>query len=184
MVLPSRKLRASLSSEQDGSRVFLNVILTNPTPVDQPDADGDELVLPLPGALTPVAVEATGGQVEVVGAGALATGGTTTTAGSGHTLLWNGALPAGATETITVELTLDAGLTTPVQLQAELFFDTDADGANDLAVPSDDPELPGEADPTVIRPLHVVEIPTLRLPAAALLMALLIISALWRLRAW
>lgn len=180
MVLPSRKLHARMSSARTGATVLLHIVLTNPTPVDQPDAAGDELVLPLPGALTPVSVDATGGRAEVVAAGALATG--TAAAAAGHTLLWNGPLPAGARETLTVELTLAVGQPNPVALQAELHFDTDADGTNDLSVPSDDPRLPGDTDPTVITAPQVLEVPALGLPGTVLLALLLTVGGLWRLR--
>lgn len=183
LVLASRKLGASLSASWVGRTLVLDLLLSNPTPVDQPDASGDELVLPLPAGLTPVAADASSGQAELVaGAPADQAAPAAAAAPGPWTLLWNGALPAGDTVTIRVELRIDQTPAAPMELQAELFFDTDGDAINDLSVLSDDPGVAGDDDPTVVSAPAVVEVPAVGPAGAALLSLLLLVAAARRLR--
>ena len=178
LVLPSRKLRATLTgsgSAIPGGTVFLNVVLTNPTPIDQPDAEGDEFSLPIPAALTPLSVEATSGLAELItGAPASRTPRAAAASGSGSRLIWNGALPAGGSVTLTVKARVETLLPDGLEMQGEISFDTDGDGVNDLSTLTDDPSLPGDEDPSLLfAPDSVLEIPTLS-EAGLLLLALLL----------
>ena len=166
LVLPSRKLRATLTGSGTavpGGTVFLNVVLTNPTPIDQPDAEGDEFSLAIPEALTPLSVEATSGQAELIaGAPAARTPRAAAASGSGFLLIWNGALPAGGSVTLTVTARVETFSPDGLEMQGKIFFDTDGDGVNDLSTLTDDPSLPGDEDPSLLfAPQSVLEIPAL-----------------------
>ena len=187
LVLPSRKLRATLTgsgSAIPGATVFLNVVLTNPTPIDQPDAEGDEFRLTIPAALTPLSVEATSGQAELLaGAPAARASRAGATSASGFQLTWNGALPAGGSVTLTVKARVETTLPGGLVMQGEVFFDTDGDGVNDLSTFTDDPSLPGDEDPSLLFAAQsVLEIPTLSALGLLLLALLLAGLAAHRLR--
>ena len=140
-----------------------------------PDAEGDELVLPLPPGLVYLAGEATSGDLAFQPAPA-ATAPETAAAGEtsgGGVVTWNGSLPAGGSVTVTVFARLHPQVLpgTVLVLAAEGWLDSDEDGAGDHRFAGDDPRLPGEEDPTtiVVAPL-ALDVPALR-PAGLLLLA-------------
>ncbi len=118
-----------------GGTVTYTVTLTNDGTAAQGDNPGDELTDLLPASLTLVS--------------AVATSGTAGTAG--NTVTWNGTIaPLGGTVTITITATINAGTQcTSITNQGTASFDSDNDGTNDTAVPTDDPGVVGTADPTV-----------------------------------
>jgi hypothetical protein len=81
---------------------------------------------------------------------ATATGGVATADPGTRTVTWNGALASGASVTITVNATVAAGATpgTIVSNQGTTHYDANGDGDNEASGVTDDPALPGAADPT------------------------------------
>jgi uncharacterized repeat protein (TIGR01451 family) len=126
-----------------GGLVTYTLVVTNTGTAEQEDNPGAELTDVLPAELQLVSATATGGV-------ALATQQT-------NTVTWNGSLAPGASVTITIQASLKVGLAAgkTVSNQATLAFDADGDGSNESSGVSDDPALPGAADPTTF----TVELP-------------------------
>jgi uncharacterized repeat protein (TIGR01451 family) len=119
-----------------GSSGTYTIVLTNSGAGAQLDNPGNEFVDVLPANLTLVSASATSGT-------AVATVGT-------NTVTWNGSTAAGGSVTITVDFTISSGaLGTPVSNQGTLNFDADGNGTNESTAQTDDPGMPGAADPTV-----------------------------------
>jgi uncharacterized repeat protein (TIGR01451 family) len=116
-----------------GTTVTYAVVLTNGGGA-QGDNPGDEFTDVLPAGLALVSATATGGT-------AVATVGT-------NTVTWNGAIPAGGSVTITITATIDASASGTISNQGTVAYDSDANGTNDAARPTDDPSLGGASDPT------------------------------------
>jgi ELWxxDGT repeat protein len=177
LLLPARLPRLSLAANGGavrGGEVELTARLYNPPPVAMPDADGDELVLPLPSELAYLGGEATSGDLAFEAAAAAAVSGRLTAAAAPSGLVtWNGALAAGASVTVTVRARILPSVLpgTSFSLWAEGHLDTDEDGSGDHLFNSDDPVLPGDDDPTaiIVEPLGL-DVPALH-PAALLLLA-------------
>jgi uncharacterized repeat protein (TIGR01451 family) len=151
----------------EGGTIFYTVVLTNAGPATQLDNPGDEFTDVLPGSLTLVNVSATSGTPSFVG----------------NTASWNGSIAASASVTITIEAIINPGTAgTTISNQGTVYFDADGNGDNESSAPTDDPALPGGADPTDfevgLNP-SVLEIPTLS-PAgiAALAVVLAALSLL------
>ena len=121
---------------QPGGTVTYTVAITNGGPGTQQDNSGAEFTDVLPASLTLVSATATGGT-------AVATVAT-------NTVTWNGTLAANASATITITARVNevpAG--TQISNQGTLAFDADGNGSNEAQGVTDDPALPGVADPTV-----------------------------------
>lgn len=116
-----------------GSAVTYTVVLTNGGGGGQLDNPGDEFVDTLP--------------VQLALSSAVASSGTVTTAG--NTVSWNGSIPGGGSVTITITATiLPAAVGQVVTNQGQISFDADGNGTNESSAMTDDPGLPGGADPT------------------------------------
>src|SRR5262245_1926992 len=144
--VPAASLAATKSvtpREHRGGLVTYTLVVTNTGTAEQEDNPGAELTDVLPAELQLVSATATGG-------GALATQQT-------NTVTWNGSLAPGASVTITIQAALKVGPAAgkTVSNQARLAFDADGDGSNESNGVSDDPTLPGAADPTTF----TVELP-------------------------
>jgi uncharacterized repeat protein (TIGR01451 family) len=119
-----------------GQTVTYTVTIANAGPNQQFDNPGNEFTDVLPAQLTLVSGSATSGT-------AVATLGT-------NTVTWNGAIPAAGAVTVTILATIDAG--TELQVvsnQGQLAWDADGNGVNEAGGSTDDPGLPGAADPTL-----------------------------------
>lgn len=125
-----------------GGGVYYAVLIENSGNA-QADNPGDEFVDVLPAGIKVDSVQANVGSATVD----VAT----------NTVRWNGAIPAGGV--VSFIIGADIGLTTlgPVSNQASVNYDSNGDGTNDAVALSDDPNLPGTTDPTVI---NVVAVPT------------------------
>jgi uncharacterized repeat protein (TIGR01451 family) len=100
------------------------------------DNPGDEFVDVIPAGLTLV--------------GATATRGTVVADVATNTVRWNGALGTGEFSVISITTMVPATAAGSYVNQGTLTYDADGDGINETSVPSDDPTLPGTADPTVV----------------------------------
>ena len=147
---------------EPGDSVFYNIVLTNSGNGTQLDNPGDEFTDVLPVGLTLV--------------GATATAGTIATAG--NTVTWNGSIAStGGFFSISVEALIDTGTAgQTLSNQGSFSYDGDGNGTNESAGVTDDPSVPGAADPTDIavgQPPSIVEIPVLSGGGFAALVVLL-----------
>ena len=118
-----------------GGTVTYTVTLTNSGTAAQADNPGNEFTDVLPSGLTLVS--------------AMATSGTAAANTGTNTVTWNGALPIGGSVTITITATIKpsaAGQT--VSNQGTIAYDSDGNGTNDATAQTDDPGVPGPANPT------------------------------------
>ncbi len=115
-----------------GTNAIYTVVLHNGGSGAQGDNPGDEFVDPLDPALAFVSANATSG---------------TATFGGGA-VHWNGSIPAGGNVTITIVATIGNAATGTISNQGTLSWDSNGDGTNDATGLTDDPSLPGTADPT------------------------------------
>jgi len=130
-----------------GGTVFYTIVLPNTADFAQADNVGDEFVDVLPSQLHL--------------AGAIATIGTVVADIGTNTVTWNGAFLPNVPVTITIEATIDPDASGPISNQGTVNFDGNGNGTNESTVPTDDPALPGAADPTVFQGPSVTEVPTL-----------------------
>lgn len=151
----------------EGGAIAYTFALLNCGPANQADNPGDEFKDILPGGLTLT--------------GASASSGTASTLG--NMAMWNGSILAGDKVTITVTATINAGTAgTTICNQASIAFDADGDGINESSGLSDDPGLPGDADPCCFPVLSASAIPALSVSGLLALALLLAVLALVRLR--
>jgi len=161
--------KTASGSFSPGGAVTYTVVLTNAGAAPQPDNPGDEFTDTLPAGVTYVSVSATSGIA----------------AFAGGVVSWNGSIPGAGSVTITIEVTIDAGtLGQTIANQGTVFYDADGDGTNESQRDTDDPGLPGGADPTSFTVAgSVLEIPTLSglgLAALALVLAAFALALLRR----
>ena len=80
----------------------------------------------------------------------------------GKRVIWNGTISAGDTVVITIEAEIvEAFEGQSIVNQGTINFDSDGDGTNDTAAPTDDPATGGGSDPTVFASPKAFGIPTL-----------------------
>jgi uncharacterized repeat protein (TIGR01451 family) len=110
--------------------------LSNRSTSSQADLAGDEMIHALPAPLIPVAATASSGAVLIDSAS--------------RQVRWNGRIAAASSVSVDIDVLVPAATAagTVVESQAQAFFDADGDGVNETTVQSDDPDLPGAADPT------------------------------------
>ncbi|HVJ61365.1 MAG TPA: hypothetical protein VM555_01475 [Tahibacter sp.] len=130
-----------IASKQGGGSLRPNTPLYYNVRIDNlggPHGDnpGDEFVDVIPAGLTLVSATATSGTV-------VADVGT-------NTVRWNGAVGMGEFTLITITTMVPADAAGSYTNQGTLTYDADGDGINETSVLSDDPTLPGTADPTVV----------------------------------
>jgi hypothetical protein len=114
--------------------------MTNQGPTRQPDAPGFELVDVLPAGLAINSVSGGGGN-----------GGSVSVNTAARSVTYDGPLAVGDSLTLNITATIQPGtLDMSLANQATLAWDADADGANDAAGVSDDPNAAGSGNPTVI----------------------------------
>jgi uncharacterized repeat protein (TIGR01451 family) len=140
-----------------GSMITKTFVLINGGPANQADNPGDEFTDTLPAGLTLTGVSADSG----------------TTAMVGNMATWNGAIPVGGMVMITITATITAPAGTTICNQAAIFFDADGDGINESNALSDDPKMPGDADPCCFQviPPGIPGLSVAGLAALALLLA-------------
>jgi len=124
----------------EGGAVSYAVTVTNVGTNPQPDTPADELADTVPSSLT------------VAGADDGGNPGTVSVAG--NTVRWNGLLPAASFVTVTIQATINPGTAgTVISNQGTITYDSDGNGTGDATHPTDDPALPGAADPTSFTPV-------------------------------
>jgi len=152
------------ATHAEGSSVTYPIVLTNSGSIGQGDNPGNELTDVLPASLTLVSAAATGGT-------AVANIGT-------NTVTWNGAIAGGGSVTVTIQAVVKYGtIGTTVSNQASVSFDSDANGTNDAARQSDDPNTAAPSDPTSF--LVAGSVPALSRTMILLLGAMLAAMALF-----
>jgi hypothetical protein len=127
---PTKTVSGDLNS---GGTITYTVTL-NGTGLLQGDNPGDEFVDVLPSTLTLVSANATGGTV--------------TADVPSNTVHWNGSIPGAGFVTVTIQAVVNATSGTIISNQGTLHYDSDGNGTNDATVLTDDPGLPGSANPT------------------------------------
>lgn len=150
----------------EGGTVTYTYVLCNGGPATQMDNPGDEFTDVLPGTLTLIAGSAD------ADSGAAAT--------LGNTVTWNGPIAVQGIVTVTFSAKINpgtAGMT--ICNQGLVSFDANGDGVNETNRLSDDPGLPGPADPCCF--VVPTEIPVLSGPGLAILLLLLGLLAVRRL---
>ena len=148
-------------NQRAGGSVIYAIVLTNSGLGDQLDNPGDEFTDVLPIGLTIANSSASSGTVLVTGA---------------NSISWNGAIAAGSSVTLSIEANIDSGATGLLSNQGQINFDSDGNGTNDTVVLTDDPVLPGNADPTVFA-IQIAPV-TVALPALSRLDAALLSAGL------
>ncbi|HEV7667123.1 MAG TPA: hypothetical protein VGS22_01250 [Thermoanaerobaculia bacterium] len=142
----------------------------NGGPFPQQDNPGNEFLDPLPGTLMLLNASATSGTTALLPGGIMA---------------WNGAIPVGGQVTITVTAKIQPGTAgNTICNQGQVAFDADGNGTNESGGLTDDPDLPGNADPCCFKVLFnfVPSIPTLAPTGVIFFILLVMIGALVRLR--
>ncbi|ANB19547.1 proprotein convertase P-domain-containing protein [Dokdonella koreensis] len=132
-----------------GGAIRYTLVLVN-SGGPQGDNPGDELTDVLPPQLVLVAASASSGAASANPAT--------------NTVTWNGAIPAGGSVTVLIDATIRSDASGTIGNQAGVAYDGDGDGSNEATALSDDPAVPGAADPTVFpvgAPAVVVPVPTL-----------------------
>ncbi len=167
---PSLSVTKTVASDfVDTHAATYTVTISNAGPGDQLDNPGDEFVDVLP--------------AELLLTGASATSGTVTVDLGLNTVRWNGSIAAGASVTITIDAVIYAAPGTTVVNQGTVYEDSDADGTNDTAIPTDDPGVVGVTDPTVFTVLGILQvIPTLGTAGYVVLALALALLSVWWLR--
>lgn len=150
--------------------VTYTIQILNTSAFVQTDNPGDEFSDVLPATLELLSASAPSGT-------AVATVAT-------NTVTWNGAIPASGSVTVTIQARVAANTQgQTITNQGTVNFDSDGNGTNESSAPTDDPLLPGAADPTsFVVAISAIEIPTLGEVGLAALIALLAGFALFRLR--
>jgi len=120
-------------SFSQGGTVFYHLTMTNAGNA-QADNPGDELVDQLPAGLSLVSASSPTGTV--------------TTDAATRTVRWNGGVPYHGSTYVAIIAHVDEAATGTLSNQAVGHFDGNGDGVNETTVMSDDPALPGSADPT------------------------------------
>ena len=121
---------------QPAGTITYTITLTNSSSSVQFDNPGNELTDVLPASLTLVSASATSG--------------TTTATPATNTVAWNGAVPGSGSVTVTITATISSAATAGqvIANQGTVAYDADGNGTNEASRPTDDPGLPGSADPT------------------------------------
>ncbi len=118
-----------------GGAITYTIVVTNDGIATQGNNAGHEFTDTLPGTLSGVSANATSGTAATVG----------------NTVTWNGSLAVSGSVTITINATIDPGTEGAViSNQGTVNYDADNNTTNEATAPSDDPALPGAADPTVL----------------------------------
>lgn len=162
-VVSATKAVIGATTFEPGDSVFYNIVLTNNGGSTQLDNPGDEFSDVLPIGLTLVNATATSGTIATLG----------------NTVTWNGSIASsGGFFSISIEAVIDAGTAgQTLSNQGAYIYDADGDGTNETPGVTDDPTVPGGADPTDItvgQLPSIAEIPTLSgagFAALALLLA-------------
>ncbi len=152
-----------------GSVITYTIVIPNAGPNDQADNPTDEFVDVLPTGLQLVGASASSGT-------AVADVGT-------NTVRWNGSIIAGGSVTISIQAQIlpNAGGAT-ISNQGTVYFDADGDGINESSLLTDNPGLPGAADPTAFQAGEPAQIPAASTTGLALLGLLVALGAVLLLR--
>ncbi len=153
-----------------GSTVTYTIVLSNSGIEDMPDNPGNELTDVLPAGLALV--------------NATATSGTVTATIPANTVTWNGIIPGSGSVVLTITCMVFHGTGGGIANQASFKYDADFNGSNESSGVTDDPTLPGSADPTsfVVVNSPAVEVPTLSAPSFLILGLCLLVAAWIQLR--
>ena len=151
-----------------GGTVVYEVVVTNVGAGTQNDNPGPEFEDILP--------------EELILDDAQATSGSVTLDLPAKTVRWDGSLASGESVVITIFASISVDAVGEIANQGCVFSDTDDDGTNDLKGVTDDPDVGGQDDPTVIDIPPTIGIPTLSEVALLLLTAILIVAGLGTLR--
>jgi len=120
-----------------GNTVTYSIVLKNEGTTNQiDDTQSNEFTDVLPSGLSLV--------------NATASAGTPFADPATNTVTWNGGLAAGSNVNLTITASINAGTHgTVISNQGNVSYDSDSDGVNDTNAATDEPTLPGAADPTV-----------------------------------
>ncbi len=152
-----------------GSTVTYTIVVSNSSANAQFDNPGDEFVDVLPAGL--------------VLKGAAASAGAAVADTASGTVRWNGSVPGNGSVTITISAWIMANAAGQnVSNQGTLYFDADGNGTNESSVPTDDPGLPGSADPTVFAAGLAAAVPATSAAGLALLGLLVALGAAFLIR--
>lgn len=133
---PVLELRKTVSgSLSPGGKITYTLVLENFGPSALADNDGAEIKDELPGSLHLIAADAESGEVDA----------DTRT----NVVSWNGGLGIGETLVLTITAQIDYDASGQIVNQAFLNYDADLDNENETSLPSDDPGVAGEENPTV-----------------------------------
>lgn len=152
------------------ANITYTFVCHNGGPFPQQDNPGNEFQDPLSGSLVPVSTSATSGTANFL---------------PGGLMVWNGAIPVGGQVTITVTVQIQLGTAgNTICNQGQIAFDADGNGTNESGGLTDDPDLPGNADPCCFTVLSnsVPSIPTLAPWGLGALVLLSVLGGLRRLR--
>ena len=139
--------------------------ISNAGPQDQLDNPGSEMVDALPFGYVYLSSTASAGTLSYDPAT--------------RTLAWSGPVAVGQTVSISINGSIDPAVAgTMISNQAELRFDADGNGSNEASGLSDDPNQPGNTDPTMIGITAVVPVPGLGL-LGMLLLSLAVLTLGW-----
>ena len=143
-------------SPEPGDIVEYEIIIGNAGNGDQQDNPGDEFVDYIPPWMSYVkrSAQATSGKVRFHRVSWLRRV-LTHDEDRGNWVTWNGSIPAGGSVIITFKTKIDKDA--PAELiicnQGTVNWDTDGDGTNDTAEPTDDPDTVKQDDPTCLLPI-------------------------------
>ena len=115
-----------------GGSIAYTIVLSNAGPGNQADNPGDEFVDTLPSQVNFVSVTASSG----------------TASEAGGVVHWNGAIAAAGSVTITINATVKSSAFGQILNQGTINYDSNGDGTNNASGLTDNPALPGAADPT------------------------------------
>ena len=115
-----------------GGAIVYTIVLNNAGPGPQADNPGDEFVDVMPAQVSVDSATASSGTAAV----------------SGGTVTWNGAIAAAGSVTITINATVNSNAFGLIDNQGTINYDSNGDGSNDAIALTDNPALPGAADPT------------------------------------
>ncbi len=149
----------------NGTPITYTIVISNSGAGTQLDNPGNEFTDVLPATLVLPSASASSGAITVVG----------------NTVNWNGSIPPAGTVTITISAIINGSpVNQPISNQGTLSYDADGNGSNEATGLTDDPNVGGAANPTVITGAAPIQVPVDSTWMLTLLGVLLMLAALTR----